>query len=122
MTKRELKASSVDRLVDRFVENSVAQDEALLYDDVRTANRLINEMRRIEDELHRREGDQRRALVALYHHGNMQVRLNAAKAMLDLVPSAAREALQAIRESKAPQALDAGMCLWNLDRGVFKPT
>ena len=122
MTEREVKASSVDRLVDRFVENSMAQDKALLYDDIRKANRLINEMKRIEDELNRRKGDQRRALVALYHHGNMQVRLNAAKATLGLVPSAAREALQAIRESKTPQALEAGMCLWNLDRGVFKPT
>jgi hypothetical protein len=40
-----------------------------------------------------------------------------------VAPEAARALLQKIAGSKEyPQAGDAGMSLWNLDRGVFKPT
>ena len=47
----------------------------------------------------------------------------AAKETLAIAPVAAKQLLAAIRESnEQPQAMDAGMCLWNLDRGVFKPT
>ncbi len=53
----------------------------------------------------------------------MQVRVNAAKATLAVAPQQARQMLQAIADSQwQPQAGDAGMCLWNLDRGVFVPS
>jgi hypothetical protein len=42
---------------------------------------------------------------------------------LAVAPAAARQLLQDIKNSKEyPQAMDAGMCLWDLERGVFKPT
>jgi hypothetical protein len=64
-----------------------------------------------------------KALDSLFEHPNMQVRLNAAKATLAVAPKAARQALEAIAASRHhPQAGDAGMSLWNLDEGVFKPT
>jgi hypothetical protein len=47
----------------------------------------------------------------------------AAKLTLAVAPAAARQMLESIQNSdEQPQAMDAGMCLWNLDRGVFKPT
>ncbi|MET0705817.1 MAG: DUF2019 domain-containing protein, partial [Tardiphaga sp.] len=46
----------------------------------------------------------------------------AAKLTLAVAPVEARAQLQAIADSKwFPQAGDAGMSLWNLERGVFKP-
>jgi hypothetical protein len=80
-------------------------------------------MQHVVDELRVRKGDQRRALLALYDHPSVQVRLKAAKATLAVAPLEARAALEAIRASNwQPQALDAGMSLRNLDNGVFKPT
>jgi len=49
--------------------------------------------------------------------------LKAVKATLAVAPEAARQELQAIADSREyPQAGEAGMSLWNLDRGIFKPT
>jgi hypothetical protein len=67
-----------------------------------------------------------------FHHQNAQVRLhqrerawsgaNAAKTTLVVAPVEARQTLHAIAESKQyPAAGGAGMSLWNLDRGIFKP-
>ena len=81
------------------------------------------EMDAIKTELKSRAGDQRRALLGLYQHRNAQVRLKAAVATLAVAPEAARRKLQEIADSREyPQAGDAGMTLWNIDRGVFTPT
>jgi hypothetical protein len=75
------------------------------------------------NQLKSRPGDQRRVLLDLYDHPNRQVRLNAAKATLAIAPDAAKQALQTLTENKLySQALDAGMCLWALEQGIFKPT
>ncbi|WP_041802624.1 DUF2019 domain-containing protein [Rhodopseudomonas palustris] len=114
---------SVEGLVKRLVEIGVAQDAALLGAEYAKFNRLFDRMQQVSAELKRRDGDQRRALLALYDHPNMQVRLKAAKHTLAVAPVEARQQLEAIAGSKwFPQAGDAGMSLWNLDRGVFKPT
>jgi Domain of unknown function (DUF2019) len=82
----------------------------------------FDEMVAIEDELKTRDGDQRRELLSLYNHPNAQVRLNAIKATLAVAPEIARQALQAIADSREyPQAGDAGMSLWNLEQGIFEP-
>jgi hypothetical protein len=53
----------------------------------------------------------------------MQVRIKAAKNTLAIEPDAARNLLKEIQASKHyPQAMEAGMSLWNLETGVFKPT
>lgn len=120
---RSLKRLSVAQLVERYAEIGIAQDKALLYDQTSTYNRLYGRKHAIEDELRDRDGDQRQALLALFDHPNLQVQLNAATATLALEPVAARRKLEEISEMKwAPQGGDAGMSLWNLDRGVFKPT
>jgi Domain of unknown function (DUF2019) len=61
--------------------------------------------------------------IPLYEHDSMQVRVKAAKATLAVAPMAARAALENIKSSNwQPQSAEASMSLWNLDRGVFKPT
>ena len=114
---------SVDDLVDRFIEISIAQSEALFREEITRFNSLYRQMDQVGNELKRREGDARTALMRLYGHPNFHVRLNAAKRTLAVAPEAARQELRAIAASKHhPQAMDAGMSLWNLDRGVFRPT
>jgi len=119
----KLKAMSIDQLVERFVAIAVEEDDAHLAWQVALLNRLFWQLAAVQEELKSRDGDQRRVLVALYDHPNMQVRLKAAKATLAIAPQEARAVLQKLAELKNySQALDAGMSLWNLDRGIYKPT
>jgi hypothetical protein len=114
---------TIDQLVERFVEICVAQSEALLDDDVGKFRRSFEQMRAVLEELKLRPGDQRTALTPLYEHPNMQVRLKAAKNTLAVTPDAARKVLESIQASQHyPQAMEAGMCLRNLETGFFKPT
>ena len=120
---KHLRSETADQLVERFVAIGMDQDKALRTSAIAKFNRLFDEMRAIERELKSRNGDQRRALLRLYHHPNAHVRLNAAKATLAVAPEDARQTLQAIADSREyPQAGDAGMTLVSLDRGIFKPT
>ena len=122
MTRPSLKKMTVAQLVECFTEIGIAQDRALLDDEISKFNRLFDEKTAILQELKHRESDQRHALITLYDHPNMQVRLNAAKATLAVAPVAARKMLQTIADSGwYPQAGDAGMSLVNLERGIFKP-
>ena len=123
MKRASLTEMSVANLVQLFVSIALEQDDALLMDEIGRFNRLFDKMEAVESVLKTREGDQRRALLSVYDHPNMQVRIKAAKATLVVAPETARRALEAIRAANVqPQALEAGMSLWNLDRGVFKPT
>jgi hypothetical protein len=123
MTRLDLSQLTVEHLVKRFADIGIDQDQALFKNDISKFNRLFSQMDSITKELKRRSGDQRSALLMLYDHPNMQVRLKAAKATLAVAPEVARKKLEAIANSGwQPQAGDAGMSLWNLDRGVFKPT
>jgi hypothetical protein len=110
-------------LVERFAQIGVAQDRALLGGEIIKFNRLFDQMAAVSNELKSREGDQRSALMVLYDYPNIQVRLKAAKHTLAVAPVEARRQIEAIAASNwMPQAGDAGMSLWNLDRGVYKPT
>jgi hypothetical protein len=123
MTRPRLQNLTTGQLVKRFEEITLAQDDALLEDRLAAFSRLFEEMRAVLDELRARDGDQRRALVPLYEHPNAQVRLKAAKNTLAVAPQEALKVIQAIANSREyPQAGEAGMCLWNLERGIFKPT
>lgn len=114
---------TTEQLVELFAELAVQQAVALLYRALGEVNRLYDKIERIKAELKSRPGDQRSALLSLYNHKNMQVRVKAAKATLAIAPETARTELEAIKASGwQPQALDAGMCLWNLETSVFKPT
>ncbi len=123
MTKVDLPAMSVADLVQRFAVITREQDMVLLEGRIAKFNKLFEDMKKIHDELKNRSGDQRRALMQLYDFPNMQVRLQAAKLTLAVAPIEARAQLEAIAASKwFPQAGDAGMSLFNLDNGIFKPT
>ena len=123
MKRVKLSDMTTERLVQLFADLSVQQDAALLYRAQREVNKIFWKLEEIKSELKSRPGDQRFALLPLYDHKNMQVRLKAAKATLAIAPEAARAALEAIKASGwQPQALDAGMSLGELDRGVYKPT
>jgi len=51
------------------------------------------------------------------------IRIGRPKKVLALYPDEARATLVAISKSKHfPHAGDAGMCLWALDEGIFKPS
>lgn len=118
-----MKSKNADALVARFVEIGVEQEQAQVDDDIALVNRLYDENAAILEELKSRAGDQRRRLLSLLDHENIKVRLNAAKATLAVEPDVARRALQAIADSgEFLHAGDAGMSLWALDEGIFRPT
>lgn len=122
MKKITLADMTVDQLVDRFAEIGIAQDQALLGGAIRELKRLFNQMRAVDEELRARGQQARLALVRLYDHPNIQVRLQAARKTLGIAPVAARKVVEEISESGwFPQAGDAGMTLSNLDSGFFKP-
>ena len=122
MKRLKLANVSAEKLVYLFVDLSVQQDVALISMPQSEVNKLYWKIDAIIEELRGRPGDQRSALLPLYSHKNMQVRLKAAEATLAIAPEAARAQLEAIRQSGwQPQALDAGMSIRNLDSGIYKP-
>jgi Domain of unknown function (DUF2019) len=122
MSRSDLNTLTVEQLVERFAAVGLEQDQAILEDNNDEYAHLFWQMEEIKKELKRRSGDQRRALLGLYSHPNIQVRLKAAKATLAVAPEQARRMIEEIAQSKLyPHAGDAGMCLWMLDRGDFVP-
>jgi hypothetical protein len=122
MKRPRLQTLTVDQLIENYAAIGVEQYEALDADNTAKYNRLFDQKQEIEEELKRRAGDQRRALISLYNYPNMQVRLNAAKATLAVAPQAARQLVETIAASTwPPQCYDAGMCLEMLDQGKFVP-
>jgi hypothetical protein len=112
---------SLNELLESFVEIGVAQSVAAEEFRISTVNKLFDRLRRIEEELRRRGNDERRILISLYEHPNIQVRLNAAKSTYALNTAGARAVIQAIADSKvAPWGPSAGMTLWALDEGLGK--
>jgi hypothetical protein len=113
---------TIAQLVERFAALGIEEDKAVFDDDNAKYNRLYLQMNAVKQELKRRPGDQRRALLTLFDHPNLWVRLMAAKTTLAVAPEAARKMLQAIEAwGRQPYAGDAGMCLVSLDRGIFVP-
>ncbi|MDR6304805.1 hypothetical protein GGQ85_002520 [Nitrobacter vulgaris] len=112
----------VKNLVAQFVEVGIAQYDAIYVIDNAKYNRLYKEMERIRAELKKMPGDQRRALLPLLSHPNVQVRLKAAHSLLALYPDLARNALESIRRSGIePQDGEAAMAISGLDEGSYIP-
>ncbi|MCX7318355.1 MAG: DUF2019 domain-containing protein [Hyphomicrobiales bacterium] len=123
MTRRHISELTTAELVHEFVKVTLAEDEAGLHGQYAKYNRLYERMIDVTNELKMRDGDQRTQLVNLYGHANFHVRVQAAKLTLAVAPEGARAQLQHIADShRLPYSADAGMCLRNLERGVFKPT
>ena len=122
MISSSLDALTVDQLVEQFAAIGVAQEQAIWDDDDDKYTSLFWRMNEVKEELKHRAGDQRRALLPLYNHPNVAVRLMAAKATLAIAPNEARQVIEAIAASREFfYAGDAGMCLLMLDRGEFVP-
>jgi hypothetical protein len=120
MASAEIQAISVQELVGRFLSIGLAQYDAARNADTTKYNRLFASMQTVENELKRREGDQRHALLPLLDHPNVQVRMMAAHAMLAISPALARKAFESVRDSQIfPQAMDAGMSIRALDNGTY---
>src|SRR3954469_23066660 len=103
---------TTDKLVQNFLALTLAQYEARFPSQTSKYNRLYHQMNEIRDELKRREGDQRRALLPLINHENAQVRLMAASSLLTIVPDRAKKALQSVRDSGiTPPSVSAGFLL-----------
>jgi Domain of unknown function (DUF2019) len=100
----------------------IAQYQALLGGATREFKRLYKQMDAVDEELRGRGQQARLALGRLYVHPNIQVRLQAATWTLGIAPVAARKVIEEVSESGwFPQAGDAGMTLWSLEEGIFKP-
>jgi hypothetical protein len=114
---------TIAQLVERFAALDIEEDKAVFDDDNAKYDRLYWQMGAVKQKLKRRPGDQQRALLTLFDHPIMWVRLMAAaKGTLAVAPEAARQMLQAIESwGRQPYAGDAGMCLVSLDRGIFVP-
>lgn len=118
-----LPGQSNEQLVARFVDIAVAQEYEQNYGSIAKYNRLFHQMQALVSELKNREGDQRRLLLDLHRHENWHVRYKAAKATLAVAPIESRQLLGQIAASRHfPEAGSAGMTLWTLDEGIFKPT
>ncbi|MDU0344007.1 DUF2019 domain-containing protein [Bosea rubneri] len=123
MSLSKLKPLSTSELKLLFEQLCIEQYNALERDEIAAFNRRYDRIQAIQDELKSRPGDQRRVLMELFGHRNMQVRLTAAHATLALDTLAARRELRAIADSKwYPQAANASMALDSLDSGFYKPT
>jgi len=123
MAQAQNHAASVQELVERFLSVSLAQYDALYVVDTRKYNRLFTRMVDIRNELKRREADQRRALLPLLDHPNIQVRLKAAITLLAVAPDLARKALERVRDSGIlPQSADAEDMLEAVDNGSYVPS
>lgn len=125
----DLRSMTIDQLVERFAAIGEAQQQALeahedWIDDKANVpfNKLFSQMNDVDLELRSRGREARLALQRLYDHPNIQVRLKAAKRSLAVAPEAARRLIETIANSKwYPQAGEAGMTLFALDDGIFKP-
>lgn len=123
MRQRDLKSLSNAEIVRLFEQLCIEQYDAIERNENARANRLILKTWALATELKSRPGDQRRVLMELFGHPNMQVRLTAAHANLAVDYVAARRELQAIVDEQwFPQAGDAGMTLDNLDSGFYRPS
>jgi len=94
MKRVRLKGLSVDQLVDCFADIGIAQDEALLYDEHAKFRHLYSQMEEVDKELRARGTEARRALARLFDHPNMQVKLQAAKWSLGVLPKDARRVIE----------------------------
>ncbi len=122
MKQVKLEELTIDELLERFAEIGVAQDKAELMGEISKYNSLYRQMDDVDQELRKRGTSARLALLRLYSHPNIQVRLKAAIRTLAIAPDAARSALQGIKETHSyPQAADASLFLRDFDNGSYKP-
>ena len=122
MTKMALDKLTVDELVERFEDICMKQYQGILRRKTAEYNVLYAKMDSVDAELKRRGAEARLALLGLYGHPNVQVRLKAAIRTLAVAPDPAKQVLKEIAESyQFPQAADAALMLDSSNFGSFVP-
>lgn len=133
MTDNQYSKMSDEQLADAFLDISIKEADATGLRDAHTVDKLIGQLRAIEDTLRARGLERRKVLVPLLSYSAAQgpfaedraaqVRLNAAKELLAVVPEQARATLEDLVDNgPGYQSGSAGMCLQMWQDGVFKPT
>jgi hypothetical protein len=108
---------SVEKLVELFITIALEQNKAMFDGNSVKFNRLFDQMEVVKRVFKSREGDQRRALLPLHYHRDVQVRFTAAVATRELAPEASRRVFQSISDrNEYPQAADARGMLAEMDR------
>ncbi|GEM_PF-3951947 len=87
----------VKDLVTKFTEIGIAQYRAAYVIDTARYNRLYKAMQRVRAEFKAMPGGQRRALLPLLSHSNVQVKQMAANTLLAIAPIPARTALEEVK-------------------------
>ncbi|MDZ4056615.1 MAG: DUF2019 domain-containing protein [Polynucleobacter sp.] len=118
-----LSAMSTTELVERFLSITLRQYDAERRYKTDAYNRLYGEMESVKAELKGRAGDERRALMPLLQHPNVQVRLMTAIALLAVEPDRAKATLVEVSDAmELAQAADAAMMLDALEEGEYFPS
>ena len=117
-----LKGLTTEQLIEEFACLARRMGSAVLDSETRLFNRLFSKMQAIDRELRSRGREARIMLVPLLEDEDRFVRYYAAKYLLGLVPDRARRVIEEIAKFKYDALCgDAGMCLYALDAGIFKP-
>lgn len=87
-----LEEQSADQLLDTFIKRAIAYDKA---EGMPEVEERYWELDKVETELERREGDQRRILFKLYFHPDERVHYAAAEATRTLAPVLSVDRMQA---------------------------
>jgi hypothetical protein len=98
----QLAHMTINELVERFAEIDVAQDQAELMGEIEKFNQLHRKMDETENELRRRGREARLALLLLYDHLNVQVRLKRRETN---ARSRARGSLRSSRQYTIPSGI-----------------
>jgi hypothetical protein len=122
MKLQAMASPTMHQLVEEFIRISKERGAAILDSNTINAKRTFEEMRAVDRILRSRGRDSRLALLPLLEDKDRFVRYFAAKYLLGLVPDRARHVIEEIAKLKYDALSgDAGMCLYALDKGIFKP-
>lgn len=122
MKSTYVKELTTEQLIAEFKRLARRMGSAVLDSETQLFNRLFPRMQAIDRELRSRGHVARITLDSLLDDEDRFVRYCAAKYLLGLVPDRARRVIEEIAKYKYDAlCFDAGMCLYALDAGIFKP-
>ena len=122
MRKLDLVHLTNAELANRFAEAAKKRGRAIREGEVRDANRMYHYMDAIHSILRSRGLTARQELLPLLDGEDRYVQYYTAIQLLGVVPDRAREIIESNHKYWSDAiAFDAGMILYNLDIGVFRP-
>jgi hypothetical protein len=123
VTNSNLTHATERELVQQFRAYALEQEAALLESNTARYNRLYKKIKSIDSELRARGPEARKALLVLLDDPNLRVRYEAATRCAAIDRARVVSALKQIVASRQmPEEGWAGMTLWYLETGIFKPT